>query len=210
MSRLTVECEMGHTCLFPGKDDTRTDMVCRIPSGKDLITISHGILNVLNIRRFNGRILVVDKDPGVIESTHYMRVGDPGNGKPSDFPKLKLLPEFLGDAADGVRWYAERYGLRHLGGIDLDLTGTANKVVPPVERVLTVLRDYSYSKSVPVFVTYSNGRDEVRGAANRVSALTARLGTYCIWHRCYRSDWIGRYATREQGASMAIVGMKLL
>lgn len=210
MSRVTVRCAMGHTSLFPGKNDVRSEMIRQVPSHKDIITISHGALDVLNILRHQGRIMIVDQDPGVIESSHYMRVGDPNNYKPSDYPRLNFLPEYQGDAAEGVRWYLERNGARGLGAIDLDLTGTVDQVWAVAHRVLSILKQYPYHKGVTVFLTYRDGRDGHgwKGAEKRVACLVTRLNAKCTWHRCYRSDWIGRHATRERGSSMAIVGLK--
>lgn len=210
MSRLTVRCAMGHTSLFPQKNDVRSEMVYRVPTHKDIITVSHGALDVLNILRHEGRILIADQDSGVIESSHYIRVGDPRNSKAGDYPRLNFLPEYHGDIADAVRWYCERHGCRNLGAVDLDLTGTCDQVAHVAQRVLSTLKEFPYSKSVTVYLTYRDGRDgHGKGAAaRRVETLCARLNTNAVWHRCYRSDWIGRHATRERGSSMAIVGLK--
>jgi hypothetical protein len=210
MSRITVRCSMGHTALFPGKNDVRSEMIHQVSQKKDIITVSHGALDVLNILRHQGRIMIVDTDTGVIESSHYIRVGDPMNKKASDYPRLNFLPEYQGDIADGLRWYAERFGLRNLGAIDLDLTGTVDQVWQVARRVLAVLKEYPWGKMVTVFLTYRDGRDSHgrNAAQNRVASLVTRLNAKCTWHRCYRSDWIGRFATRERGSSMAIVGLK--
>jgi hypothetical protein len=213
LSRLENRCQMGHTALFPGKNDVRAEALCdRTPIHKDIVTISHGALDVLNIRRHQGRVLICDQDFGVTTASHYIRVGDPSNGKSGDYPRLTLLPEFHGDIREGVHWYLERWGCHSLGAIDLDLTSTVDQVWEIARDILNIIRGYTHARSVTTYLTYRDGRDSHgrEAATRRVECLMKRLGkARCVWHRCYRSDHIGRFATRERGSSMAIVGLKV-
>lgn len=213
LSRLENECQMGHTALFPGKNDGRSRAFYEVDSCDDIITISHGALDVLNILRHQGRILICDTDEGVTTASHYIRVGDPHNGKTSDYPRLRLLPEEHCDVRECVASYLERFGATRLGAVDLDLTGTVEQVWPIAQDVLHTIKGYNHSRGTWVFLTYRNGRDNNgrNAASKRMEWIKNQLPYYArlAWHQCYRSDWIGRKATREIGSSMAIAAIKL-
>ena len=215
MSRRDVSCRMGHTALYPHKNDVRSECMRKVPTHKDIITVSHGLLDVANILRHQGRILIGDIDPGVIESAHYIRIGDPRNGRPSDYPKLNFLPEQCGDIRGIVRSYLQEYGCSRLGAIDLDLTGTIHQVWPVACGVFQALSEFPKHNAVSVFLTYRNGRDNMGRNAHdlrvkELERLAKPLGVMRTWHEHYRSDWIGRLANREPGSSMTIVSFKFM
>lgn len=212
MSRSNVQCKMGHTALFPGKNDVRSEWIHQVKPWRDIITISQGLLDTLNILRYRGRIFVCDLDPGVIESTHYIRVGNPKTGKESDYPKLKIMPELYCDIRTAVEGYLLKEGGSRLGAVDLDLTGTVEQVWPLTSDVLGYMLKHG-CQGVLVPVTYRDGRDHNgRNASDkRVDWMKERLpsGVSYQWHKHYRSDWIGRFATREIGSSMTTVTLRV-
>lgn len=205
MSRSTVRCRMGHTALFPDKDDVRTTYFSKVPKSGGLVLISHAALSVLNILRWRGPIQVCDTDTGVIESARYII-------EEKRFPRLNLLPvEFYRDATDTVRDFCEEQGAYALDLVDLDLTRTLTEEWQVCSDVIQVLR--CYKASTKVLLTFRNGRDGFgRDAIDRRLQWIKRelpRGVKLIDHQCYRSDWIGRYATRERGSSMCIIELQV-
>lgn len=205
MSKSTVRCSMGHTALFPEKDDVRATYFSKVPSTGGIVLISHAALSVLNILRWSGPIQVCDIDPGVIESTRYLI-------EERRFPRLNLLPvSYYRDATDTVRDFCEERGAYNLKLVDLDLTRTLMEEWPVCRDVVQVLQ--TYKARTKVLLTFRNGRDSFgKDAINRrIEWIRSRLpkGVKLLDHRCYRSDWIGRKATREIGSSMCIVELQV-
>ena len=208
MARNDVRCSMQHTSLFPGKNDVRATWMRNISSCKDIITISHGCLDVANTLRHRGRILICDIDSKVVESANYIREGDPRNNKPSDYPRLNLLPIVMNrDILTTILDYLVQYDVKNLGAIDIDLACTieeAWRIAKPIFRMLPMWKYHG-----KVLLTYRNGRDAhgKNASEKRVRTLIRRLpkGVRYESHEKYRSDWIGRNATREIGSSMCIV-----
>jgi DNA-binding transcriptional ArsR family regulator len=220
LSRLENRCSMGHTALFPGKTCTRADVCHEVDRKDDIITISHGALDTLCTLRHQGRILICDTDPGVITAAHYIRVGDPRNGKPGDYQgRLNLLEEKLGDIREGLTSYLDEYGAKDLGGLDLDLTGlvddvSSNGPLTIMLDCLQILHNYQGSLDTMVFLTYRNGRDTNgrNGGELREETIRSSLPSFAklVWHKPYRSDWIDRFAHREMGSSMAIAAVRII
>jgi hypothetical protein len=214
LSRLDNRCAMGHTALFPGKNDARAEWVHQVDRDDDIITVSHGALDVLNVIRHRGRILVCDTDSGVTTAAHYIRVGDPKNGKPSDYPGLRFLPEAHCDVREAVPNYLGAVGdAKRLGAVDLDMTGTLEQVWPIASDVIQSIKSHSHSRGTLVLLTYRNGRDNQgrNATGKRVQLLSSMLPWYArvAWYKGYRSDWIGRFATREKGSSMTLAAIKI-
>jgi hypothetical protein len=206
MTRSQVRCSMGHTALFPGKNDARAWWAHETPRGKDIITISHGALDVLSILRHRGRILVCDIDPGVVASTHHMR----GHGQGARYPHLNLTKPLCCDITLAVCAYIGSHGVKDLGVVDLDFACAVNEAWRLAAPTIEILSDEKYKGRV--LLTFRNGRDgNGRDATDkRIDWIRAQLpkGVRVVAHRKYRSDWIGRYATRETGSSMCIVELK--
>jgi hypothetical protein len=202
MRRSEVSCLQGHTALFPDKDDVRAEWAHKVARDKHIATVSHGALSVLNVLRHTGLILVMDKDPGVIDSTIHMM----GEGQGARFPKLNLLP-VLGYASDVMSAYVLKYGVKDLGAVDLDFTGTVKEAWDNAKAVVTLLTTHNYKGLV--LLTFRDGRDQFgrNATAKRIKWLRSQLpqGIKKVTYRKYRSDWIGRKATREDGSSMCIV-----
>lgn len=202
MSRSTVRCSMGHTSLFPGKNDARSWWAHEVPFGKGIITISHGALDVLNILRVKGPIMVTDIDPGVVESTNYLR----GQGQGARFPNLNLLPARCLDIFDATRAFVDQFGIRILGAVDCDLACGVEEAWRNARSSVEYLHECKFKGMF--LLTFRNGRDDngLDGTNRRVSWLKNCLpkGAKITSHK-YRSDWVGRFATREMGSSMCIV-----
>ena len=219
-SRSTVRCEMGHTELHPGKTEARAHWMRFLRPSGNVLLLSHGALDEFSFMNlfghYNGEITVADHDPGVIQSARFMREGNPATGKPSDYPNLRLQPELLGDIRDVTAQLLQARGPRYLNGgaIDLDGTETIKKFWPIVSDILSQLLAQRATQNVLVPVTYRNGRDGMgkNAAHHRFAWIQARLPRGVIMlpqGQLYRSDYIGRHATRERGSSMALVVLKV-
>jgi len=203
MSRRTVCCQEKHTPLAPYKNDIRATWMRKIPLYKDIITISHGALDVLNILGWKGRIQVCDIDPGVREATEYLR---------GDYPRLNILSP--GESIkDTTIDYCLTYGVKKLGAVDVDL---AVGIVPAwkiLAEVLEVLRDFKFHGKV--FLTFRNGRDRGFGKAatqNRINWLWLHLslcGVKYVSHTNYRSVRCNDNASRSVGSAMCIVELDM-
>src|SRR5574337_820875 len=91
--------------------------------------------------------------------------------------------------------------------VDADLTETLPEVWPIFQDVSRILGNYK--RKAHLLLTFRNGRDYFGKKAierrlewaHRYVPGNAKL----VSHRCYRSDWIGRYATSEIGSSMCAI-----
>ena len=202
MARSNVRCSMGHTALFPGKNEVRTSTFEKADNRGGLITISHGALDILNAMRWKGPIQVCDRDPGVCERMDYI-IED------KKYPRLNLLPvAYCRDAIWTLAHWIDTYGEKGLSLIDLDLTESIVKVWQKVcKDIITLL--WFRGIRTKVFITFRNGRDNFgKGSiSKRVDWLQEQVpkGVKVVSHQCYRSDWIGQFATGELGSSMCIV-----
>lgn len=201
MSRSTVRCAMGHTSLFIEKNDVRTSFFEKFNKASPLVTISHGALDVLNIMRWRGPIQVTDIDPGVCERMQYI-IED------RRYPRLNLLPVIhCRNIQDTVLDYCEESSSHRPLLVDADLTETLPEVWPIFQDVSRILGNYK--RKAHLLLTFRNGRDYFGKKAierrlewaHRYVPGNAKL----VSHRCYRSDWIGRYATSEIGSSMCAI-----
>lgn len=212
MSTFDRPCSMGHTNLYPEKNEVRTLWHEAIPITSRIFTLSHAVYDVLNIRRHQGPIHTCDMDPVVIQRARYLRLGDPHNSKPGRYPRLDLQPELQGDLRHVIpNVYLPKFGATDTGAWDLDLTGTVDQVLPIVQPAAWAIRAHKPKRGSLFLVTYRNGRDSHGWNAHekRVECLAEKLdGVTYAWHRHYRSDYIGRMATRERGSSMTIVAFK--
>ena len=217
MSRLNTVCAMDHTPLSPGKSSARNRCFWSVPSEKDIITISPAALSEINTIRWNvstnrqGRVLVIDKDPGAIEIAKHIREGDKKNGKASEYPRLRFLPEQLGNVEDIIpNYYLARFGVKDLGCIDLDLTGTIEQVAPIANRIASAVREHKFRRGIQLFVTFRNGRDEYgwNASEKRVNAIAFHIGMKHKWAHFYRSEHRDRNLQQKIGSSMAVVAFR--
>ena len=201
-TRSTVQCSENHTPLCPAKNEVRSDWLWATDREKDIITISHGAFDVLNILRWQGRIFPCDTDPGVRQSVHYMLSGT--NGNPGQYPRLKIQ-ECGGDVGQTTLNYLRAYGGNNLGAVDVDLADTLENTYMIAGMVLAVL--LAYKCHTRVLFTFRNGRDRFNGIDKRLAWLKAHLptGVKLVSHTAYNSLRIGKKAEREIGSAMCIV-----
>lgn len=208
MQKSQISCTMGHTALHPGKTAARAWWMNRLPIKKDVITISHGALDCLSFRGHQGRILVVDTDPGVIERTKHLR----GHGQGARYPNLNLLPPICAPINGAFMAYAIRHSLKDLAAVDLDFACGVKEAFENSEAVFSTAQKLSYKGNI--LLTFRNGRDSFgkHATEKRIDWLrkAARLSPRAkVSFQKYRSEWIGRFATGELGSSMCIVSIKL-
>ncbi len=200
MGRRTVRCSEKHTPLNPAKDRVRRNWVRKLPKGSMIMTISHGALGVLDIMGWSGPIRVVDTDPGVIESTEYMRQ--------TDYPELNLLSPLNTSIQTAVRLHCMRepHTFRW-GAVDVDLAGCLDVCFPNLKDVLETLR--AYKVHVKVLFTFRNGRDDfgTNAIGSRITWIKKQLprGVKYVSHDTYNSGRINSDASRSKGSSMCIV-----
>jgi hypothetical protein len=171
----------------------------------DIITISHGIMDVANILRHKGRIQVADIDPGVRETTFYLAGLD---GQPGDYPDLNILAPG-GEILHTVQDYSRRFGVKKLGAVDVDLACYLQQAWEILRPVLYVLRLHGYQKRV--FLTFYYGRaDDFKSMEERIDWLKFRLrGTKVVRWETYQSKGVSSYAERSKGSHMCIVELQM-
>lgn len=203
MAKSNVRCSMGHTELHPGKTEARAFWMHDCSRTSDIITISQGALDDLCLLRHTGDIHVCDIDPGVIESTNYLK-----GSKGARYTSLNLRTARLLDFSDAVRLYVERHGVRKLGAVDCDLACSVDKAWEIAKPSVELLHAKGYKGLF--LLTFRNGRDGHgwNATKRRVAELTKQLPASLrsrVTYQAYRSDWVGRFATRENGSSMVVV-----
>jgi len=202
IARMTVKCDMLHTPSSPGKNRARRNMLEKIDPKKDLITISHGVLEAMMMLRWKGSIIVCDIDKGVIDSTFY---------QVKDYPELDILPPTHMTIQATVFAYPHRFGIKRLGGVDVDLTYCIKQAWNVLKGVLDTLIQFKIHTKV--FLTFRNGRnDGFVSLAGRIAWLRNRLGAMYpnglvkyISHEKYDSARNREDASRQIGSHMCIV-----
>ena len=202
MEKSNVRCSMGHTELHPGKTEARAFWLHDVSRTKDIITISHGALDALCLLRHTGSILVCDIDTKVTESARYLS-GKTG----ARYSHLDLRVwdrDFAGTVCQYVKWW----GVSDLGALDCDLACSIEQAWKIAHPAIFLLHEKGYKGLF--LLTFRNGRDSFGKDATdtRIAWLKWHLPSSLrdrITHYAYRSDWVGRHATREIGSSMVVV-----
>lgn len=206
LSRRTNCCSMAHTPLSPGKNRIRRDAFSPVSVFRDVITISHGALDVLNIMGWRGRVLTCDIDPGVRNAIKFMR-------ESNDYPDLDLLPP--GESVQQTTLeYCGAYGTGNLGVVDIDLASCVQEAYKIAKQVIHTLIGHKYEGKV--LLTFRNGRaDGFKGVEERVNYIRPRLGfddgrkAKVVGFTTYNSGRILENAKRTKGAAMCIVEIQV-
>lgn len=195
MGKRNVVCLMRHTPLSPKKNQVRSAWMNSINKNKDIITISHGLLDVASILGWRGAIQVCDIDPGVRETTEYLR---------DDYPDMKILKPGE-DIRETVRDYCVAFGPKNLGAVDVDLACTLKAAEPIFIDTLKILATHNYRGKA--FLTVSLRSDGFSSTPARIKWLTDRLPKpfRYIRHTVYNSVKIADNASRSEGSVMCIV-----
>jgi hypothetical protein len=196
---------MQHTPISYAKDNERCEWLYKILPTKEILTISHGLLGVLNVLRWKGAIQVVDTDIGVIKATEYVI---------PDFRKLKsrlhILPPIHRPIQDMIRPYLIRRGAKNLGAVDIDL---ACNVVEATHIALPVLQALTEAKyKGKTLVTFRNGRDDgfsdLDGRIDYLRQSCSDVGAKIVSVRPYVSQGLESNAKRKKGSAMCIVDIR--
>lgn len=207
MGRLDTACKYEHTGSSPGKNLIRRDWLEPLPRTADLISISHGILEVLAIMRWKGRIQTCDKDQGV--RTVISEIRENPNG-PVEYPDLNILPPGCG-AQSTTQAYCQSFGVKRLAAVDLDLNATIKEVWPVARPVVEILQEEHYQGII--LLTFRNGRnDGLKGVLQRIEWLQDHLpkGVQCVLHDPYQSKWRDRRGTLHIGSPMCLAMLKCI
>lgn len=217
MGLMTVSCSEKHTPLSPSKNTIRRDMLNKSWKYCDVITISHGALDVLNILGWQGRIQPCDIDPGVREAIHGMLKvrysydgSKAGTKRRGCYPDLKILPP--GESIQQtVRDYCAEHGTARLGIVDVDLAVGMVKCWDILRDVLATLQDHNYNGKT--FLTFRNGRADGFGKdaiKARIDWLRKRLPrtVKVASYTTYTSERFDQNARWSPGSPMCIVELQ--
>lgn len=195
MSRRDVKCVMAHTPLSPYKNRIRRDWMRLIARNMDIITISHGLLDVANVMGWRGLIQVCDIDPGVRETTEYLR---------SDYPDLQI-PKPGEDIRATVAAYCTTFGVKNLGAVDIDLACTLRMAESILQDTLNTLATHKYGGRI--YLTVALRCDGFDSMESRLQWVRERLPQKfrLISHTVYSSVRIGAHADRSKGSAMLII-----
>ena len=211
MARRTVRCEMAHTPLSPLKNDVRSDWCWKTSRYKDIISISHGFFDTINTvrgapkssKRSDGRIFVVDIDPGVIESATYM-------WQDGQHPKLagSLMKPRLSPIENYIKEYCQEWTARNLDVVDADTAECINGAWKITSPVVNTLLTHNFKGRV--LMTFVNYRDNFSGTESRIAWLKSQLpkGVTLASYRAYSSGRVLEHAERTRGCSMCIVELQ--
>lgn len=195
MSRSNVKCVMQHTPLSPYKNIIRRDWMGKISRTRDIITISHGLLDVASIMRWKGQIQICDIDAGVRETTEYAR---------EDYKELRI-PTPGESIQTTVADYCLANGVKKLGAVDVDLAYTLVPAWGILEDVLSTLAQHKYKGRV--FLTVAFRSDGFKSMQDRVAWLSVRLPKSFRYagHTVYNSGRIAADGSRSKGSPMCII-----
>lgn len=195
MSKRNVRCVMAHTPLAPYKNRIRRDWMRIIDRKMDIITISHGLLDVANVMGHRGAIQVCDIDPGVRETTRYLQ---------GDYPDLTIL-EPGEDIRATVADYCVAFGVKNLGAVDVDLACTLRFSEDILCGVLNALVTHKYRGRI--YLTVALRCDGFKSMESRIRWIEERLPKQfrVVSHTTYGSVRIGPHAERGKGSAMMIV-----
>jgi len=202
-----VSCSEKHTPLSPHKNRIRRNWMKKINKNKDIITISHGLLDVAMLLGWRGRIQICDLDPGVRETTTYLAGLD---GYTSDYPELNILPPGT-DIYSTVEAYCSKYGIKHLRAVDVDLACKLDRAWLILAPVLGELSRNNYKGKV--FLTFQNGRDQFgkNATGSRINWFRQQVSKCAklVRHDLYRSVRINQNAERSMGSAMCFVEFQM-
>jgi hypothetical protein len=186
---------MAHTPLSPYKNRIRRDWMRLIARNMDIITISHGLLDVASVMGWRGAIQVCDIDPGVRETTEYLR---------SDYPDLQILKPGE-DIRTTVATYCTTFGVKNLGAVDVDLACTLRMAESILQDTLNTLATHKYGGRI--YLTVALRCDGFNSMESRLQWIRERLPQRfrLISHTVYSSVRIGAHADRRKGSAMLIV-----
>lgn len=186
---------MAHTPLAPYKNRIRRDWMRVVARNMDIITISHGLLDVASVMGHRGAIQVCDIDPGVRETTRYLR---------DDYPDLKIL-EPGEDIRTTVADYCVAFGVSNLGAVDVDLACTLRFSEDILRGTLDILAEHKYRGRI--YLTVALRCDGFKSMDSRIQWIQERLPKQfrVISYTTYRSVRIGAHADRGMGSPMMIV-----
>lgn len=196
-SRYNIMCAEKHTPLCPQKNSVRRNWIETIDKSKDLITISHGAFDVLNILRYHGNIYPCDIVETTRKQINYLR---------RDYPDLKIK-RANEDIRDLVKKYCQKEEIAQLGAVDIDLASTLENALPVFIDVMVILTKYDFvGKTI---LTFLNARDQFKGVDSRIAYLQANLFP-CVTiekvHKYY-SGRVNENAGYKQGSNMCAVVM---
>ena len=177
-----------------------------VPRDKDLISISHGFLDVVMALRFTGLIQIADIDKGIRETVRYLGGMD---GRKTDYPYLNIL-EPGGDIFDTTQRYCTDRGIKNLGAVDIDLQCSLKPAWEISRPVLNLLKNYGYRRKV--IITFRNGRnDGFSSVESRIRWLKRKLQkrAQLVRYDRYCSTNIENYASRNGGSPMCIVELQV-
>lgn len=194
-------CKYKHTPISPIKDDVRSEWMWECDRTKVLMTISHAALSTANILRWSGPILVIDIDPIVVNAVKRMREGQ--------FPRLNILPPILSPIQDMIPMYIFKHGIKDLGVIDLDLTGSLPNVYPILMGVLEPLLLAKWKGKI--YLTFNERNDSFHETEDRMAWLRQGLPSSVLLckPRPYLSDRWDENARLKPGSNMCIVGLQV-
>lgn len=209
VSRRLVRCQMEHTPLAPHKNRIRRDWMSRVPRTKDIITISHGLLDVAMIMRWRGKIKICDIDPGVRETTEYLRTPSNPQRDHGDYPDLNILPP--GQCIESTTWFygMDNGGFKKLGAIDIDLACSIRPAWEITKPVLDVLIKNNYQGKV--LITFTRRRDGFASDRLRLIWFKNKLPSSAryVSYTPYASTRIRQDGSRGKGSSMGIIELEL-
>ena len=206
----TKVCSNKHTPVCPAKNKIRADWLSSLGDRSlDILTISHGIFDVLSILGWSGRIQACDIDMTVRLIVRYL---GGLSGRPSKYPHLNILPPGK-DILAAVVEYCEEFGVLNLGAVDVDL---ACKVKPAANILAPVLMELiKHQYRGKVFLTFLYGRGEKcersKSLRQDVRWLKRRLPSRAVLtdQRTYKSNWISDSIEIKRGSNMCILEFTL-
>ena len=203
MGFLDNRCEMGHTPLCPGKEETRANWIYELQSNKrkpqGIITVSHAALGSLSTLRHTGFIQVVDKDKGsCVTAEHAAR----------KYTRLNIRKPMNMPLDRAVYFHIDDNSIHDVGIIDADFT---SGILGAVEENLAMIKELSRIQWAGKFLlTFVNHRDQFGddGTSKRLSFLRHHLPTSMrrsVKHHTYSSDYFGRWGEYHKGSAMCMV-----
>lgn len=207
MSRRTVLCKEKHTPLSPIKNGIRLGWMSGLDKSKDIITISHGLLDMAMAVSWKGRIQVCDTDAGVRETVRYLK---------DDYPNLNILPP-LGPIRECVSIYGNhnhqrngKPGFNCLAAVDVDLACGVRLAWHILEPVLAILVEGSYKgKTLLTFCQRDRDFGGEYGTWDRIDFLRSQLKQFptvsLTNYKQYSSIKIADNCKRSKGSAMCIV-----
>lgn len=197
-------CVMAHTPIAPNKNRIRRDMLKTTNKRKDLITISHGLFDMLQALEWKGRIIPCDIDPGVRETIAKLRAKKLGR---SEYPDLRIEKPGI-SIESTVSKYCAKFGASNLGIVDIDLACSLINASHIFTPVLDSLIENDYRGRT--FITFCARDFILRDKSIRENWLRNILPKEVKIESItfYNSLRIGPRGERHKGSPMYIVCLK--